>query len=388
MTLLKRLLSKFSLSTDFVLYDYEFEKYQKEAKLLQNHNILIRGTYSNERLCPTCSGEFVPIKSISKTRAFTSCLMLEGSGRDYFNPQDLKQWRFNTLPFITLFLKALKIKHFNVEEINAGLVWDFGIHEINRAAYHLFFLRSAADIKGKESSVCVNSSNTAIFYLGINNASFPDYIQTVPMLDIIKGINSKGLIINRKILMSIFSDSIRIQKQNRLQENTSKGEIKKNRFPHKLPAGTNWQNITIKFLDSENVHIKVQQFKHKASFNEMGFIGKGNNPSPSVAWEFLKVLSKLNGEITFQDKEARDKYKKQKEMLAKSLQNYFVIDYDPFFPYRSSAEKQGNSYKIKITLIPPSEDNDIVSEKKENNDDELGIQEYLHEQNPQVYVKE
>lgn len=129
----------------------------------------------------------------------------------------------------------------------------------------------------------------------------------------------------------------------------------KPKFPCKLLAGTRWEEMIIKFLDDENVYIQVKQFKLNTDYKDMGFIGKGNNPNSSEAWTFLKVLSKLNGELAVTDKEARDKYKKQKELLAKSLQSYFSIDYDPFYPYYSSSEKSGNSYKIKITLIPPPE---------------------------------
>jgi len=129
----------------------------------------------------------------------------------------------------------------------------------------------------------------------------------------------------------------------------------KPKFPHKLPAGIRWEEMIIKFLDKENIYIRIRQFEHHADYQDMGFVGKGKNPNPSELWVFLRVLSKLNGEITVKDDEVRDKYKKQKELLAKALQSYFSIDYDPFYPYQSSSEKSGNSYKIKITLIPPPE---------------------------------
>ncbi|OGE76155.1 MAG: hypothetical protein A3C85_01670 [Candidatus Doudnabacteria bacterium RIFCSPHIGHO2_02_FULL_48_21] len=159
-----------------------------------------------------------------------------------------------------------------------------------------------------------------------------------------------------------------------------------NRFPYKLPAGTKWENFTIKFLDDENIFIQVKHIKHEVNYKEMWFVGKGKNPNPSEAWVFLKVLAKVNGELTIKDAEARDKYKKQKEVLAKALQNYFLLDYDPFYPYRSSPEKEGNSYKIKITLIPPPEQ----SGKKniDENEDDLGVKEYLDKQSPQVYEEQ
>ncbi len=163
----------------------------------------------------------------------------------------------------------------------------------------------------------------------------------------------------------------------------SKKETDKFKFPYKLPAGTKWEEITIKFVDDENVYIQVKQFKHTASFKELGLVGRGKNPNPSELWAFLKVLAQVNGELAIKDAQARDKYKKQKELLAKALQSYFSLDYDPFYPYRSSSEKQGNSYKIKITLIPLQSDDAKSTAAAEENDD-LGVKEYLKEQAPQV----
>lgn len=167
-----------------------------------------------------------------------------------------------------------------------------------------------------------------------------------------------------------------------------KKEDREHKFPHKLPAGTIWENFIIKFLNDENVFIQVKQYKHTASYREMGFVGKGNNPNPSEAWTFLKVLAQVNGELTLKDPKARDKYKKQKEFLAKSLKDYFSLDYDPFYPYRSSSVKSGNSYKIKITLIPPPADIQKSITNTDEEKDDLGLRDYLDEQAPQVYEDE
>lgn len=163
------------------------------------------------------------------------------------------------------------------------------------------------------------------------------------------------------------------------------GKEDKHGFPYKLPAGTKWEDFTIKFEDDENVFIQVKQLKHNANYKKMGFIGRGTNPSE--AWTFLKVLAKVNGELTLKDPEARDKYKKQKELLTKALQGYFSLDYDPFYPYRSSSEKSGNSYKIKVTLIPPPKNENGKVETDEIDDDPLRIKEYLEETSPLVYEK-
>jgi hypothetical protein len=162
------------------------------------------------------------------------------------------------------------------------------------------------------------------------------------------------------------------------------------RFPHKLPRGTKWDNFIIKFLDEESVLIKVFKFERTATYREMGFIGRGKNPKPSVAWAFLKVLAKCNGELSIRDPEARDVYKKQKELLSESLEEYFTLDYDPFYPYEEPIKnrKLKNSYKIKIDLIPPPviEENpgrlivqvDLTSPSTpKEDDDSYGTKEYL-----------
>jgi len=182
------------------------------------------------------------------------------------------------------------------------------------------------------------------------------------------------------------------------------GSLPKDReykFPYKLPSGTRWENFIIEFLDDNNIKIEVKKFTHTTNYKEMGFIGKGKNPEPSEAWVFLRALAKASGEIARNNSgAAKDKYKHQKGFLTENLQDYFILDYDPFYPYEEpiTSRKQRNSYKIKITLIPPpaTEENpgrfiaqvDLTSpstsKKEEENDDSFGVKEYLTEECPDI----
>ncbi len=122
---------------------------------------------------------------------------------------------------------------------------------------------------------------------------------------------------------------------------------KKYKFPHVIPDGTNWENITMIFLDEENVSITVGRWKAvKQSYLDFGMIdGRGNDPKPSEQWAFLRVIALLNGEISFRDKQARWSLKKQKHLLSKKLKEYFDIAGGPFFPYH-----QFKMYKIRMTI--------------------------------------
>jgi hypothetical protein len=181
----------------------------------------------------------------------------------------------------------------------------------------------------------------------------------------------QSLPITGKIEVSGLSEGL---KALRVKEPTTTGP----KFPFKIPAGTHWNNIIIKFLDDEHVEIHVKRLKHKTDFKEMGMIGKGKIPEPSEQWLFMKVLAKCQGEITIKDPEAKEKYKKQKQTLTETLRNYFSIDYDPFYPYHSCPEKGGNSYKIKLLLIPPFE-KEVRPIIDDEEFDPLGIKEYLSE---------
>ena len=152
------------------------------------------------------------------------------------------------------------------------------------------------------------------------------------------------------------------------------------KFPYKIPAGTHWNNVIIKFLNEEEIEIHVKKLKHITNYKEMGMIGKGKIPEPSEQWLFMKVLAMCNGEIAIKDPEAKDKYKKQKQALTEILRNYFSIDYDPFYPYKSCLEKGGNSYKIKIMLISPVVEKTIRPILTDEETDPLGIQEFLNSQ--------
>ncbi len=170
----------------------------------------------------------------------------------------------------------------------------------------------------------------------------------------------------------------------------AKKDEKKNKFPYKLPAGTKWENIIIKFLDEENVLISVRKKEFETNFKDMGFVdNRWAIPRPNEGWIFLRILAKHNGEITPTNPDAKDTYKKQKELVSKTLQFYFTIDYDPFYPYDPYPPyKHERSYKIKIQLIPPpvKEQKSSIIDKK-SAEDELNeeLEEFYKDQTPQVY---
>lgn len=164
-----------------------------------------------------------------------------------------------------------------------------------------------------------------------------------------------------------------------------------NKFPYKIPAGTTWEQFVFTFLDKENIKIDVKGKTYEADYKEIGFEDK-RTQKPNKQWILLEILAReeLGGELTLKDPEAKVTFKKTKELLARTLQNYFSIDYDPFYPYRLGLPDKGkkaNSYKIKIVLIPASQgESDKEHEHKKMTLDEQ-IEDLYKEKATQVYVE-
>lgn len=167
----------------------------------------------------------------------------------------------------------------------------------------------------------------------------------------------------------------------------------KPKFPFKLPRGTKWKNITIKFIDDDNVKITAKGKEHPEHYKKMGFAGKGNRSS--VLWVFLKILAKYYGEIVSSDPDAKDKFKKQKELLSGKLEDYFGLDYsDAFYPFKTEGKNE-KSYRTKFNLHPPDEGFSfekkirktltIPSKKKDPFDD---LEDFIKEEAPIIAEKE
>jgi len=155
------------------------------------------------------------------------------------------------------------------------------------------------------------------------------------------------------------------------------------KFPYKLPAGTKWENITFKFSGNNQVLIIAKMHKYHTDYKEMGLVGKGKNPKPSVLWEFLEKLSyEKNGEMIIDNDDKKRTYEKQKELLSKFLKHYFTIDIDPFFPFEPYRPyKHDYSYKIRLQLFPPEVGQSKITKRDFlKPEDENGFKEFYNEE--------
>ncbi len=155
-------------------------------------------------------------------------------------------------------------------------------------------------------------------------------------------------LISEKAAEKIFE---KLDKQKTTSQSTKKKIIALN-----IPQNTRWENITIKILNENNITILIGNNKYETSYKKMGFNDNRKN-CPNKQWWFLIILATRNGSIAWEDFEKDDKisklslkdinkFKKTKQLLAKSLRDYFKIEDDPFYSY-----KKEKAYKIRINLI-------------------------------------
>ena len=164
---------------------------------------------------------------------------------------------------------------------------------------------------------------------------------------------------------------------------------KKNTIADRIPTGTQWKSIIIKFLNNKEIWIKSPKYEGRATYKDLGLVGKGKDPEPSIVWGFFRIMAKYNGELDWSNPEAEFKNKKRKQLLTEALQNYFGIESDPFYPYRPSPDKPTKYYKTWFTLIPPpqsGEKDDFVKfeDLKDEDDKDDDIKRYYEEQTPSL----
>ena len=131
---------------------------------------------------------------------------------------------------------------------------------------------------------------------------------------------------------------------------TPKGKKKKIILP-KFPDNLAWVDVTIRFVNGDEVVIETKGEQRQVTAVAMGFENQ-KTKRPNVQWELLKALANHGGEISWADNQGLaqkqiDTFKKRKQMLSDALKSYFKIDDDPFYEYWKD-----KSYKVKFTLFP------------------------------------
>lgn len=142
--------------------------------------------------------------------------MDETAGRDYFNPNELKQWVLNTPHFLSLFQEALGTSEPKADENIQGLLWDLGTQAVNGVHYHLFFCRNIDEIEKPRLSIITALPHSVVFYSGTPHRALPENVLLVPLTDLIKNVG-KTITLEKSIVEQYFPKGVYATKDGDLE---------------------------------------------------------------------------------------------------------------------------------------------------------------------------
>ncbi|MGH6895150.1 MAG: hypothetical protein ACREJ5_01180 [Geminicoccaceae bacterium] len=116
------------------------------------------------------------------------------------------------------------------------------------------------------------------------------------------------------------------------------------RFP--TPAGARWEEVSIRFINQHQVHVRVRDEASAYEHTQMG-MANSRNDQPTKQWELLQLFAENRGELTWDSPGADRKNAHRRLALARQFREFFGIDGDPF--QRLSG---GRGWRTLFTIIP------------------------------------
>lgn len=101
-----------------------------------------------------------------------------------------------------------------------------------------------------------------------------------------------------------------------------------------VPAGLKWEDVEIRFLTEETIHIKYQGVRRNFGFADLGFEDARSKGTPDGAWIFLRELATAPNNEIVRHPIAPAVAEKRVETLRKRLRTILGLGDDPFFSYR------------------------------------------------------
>jgi hypothetical protein len=99
------------------------------------------------------------------------------------------------------------------------------------------------------------------------------------------------------------------------------------------PAGCQWADLTVRFIDGETVAVRVGGAAGTFNFTQLGMVD-GRSGRPTKQWELLRAFARSRGHLTWRSPGADTKNQKRREMLAKDLKAFFRLPGEPIAPIR------------------------------------------------------
>jgi hypothetical protein len=94
------------------------------------------------------------------------------------------------------------------------------------------------------------------------------------------------------------------------------------------PTGSRWSDLEMRFIDSEKISVVVGDQRQMLTYSQLGLIDSRSG-KPSKQWELLRLFAREHGVMTWLSPGACRQNRKRRELLNKSLQQFFDIEGEP-----------------------------------------------------------
>jgi hypothetical protein len=93
-------------------------------------------------------------------------------------------------------------------------------------------------------------------------------------------------------------------------------------------ADRKWSELTIRFLNSETVSVKLLDKSAKLTYSDLGMID-GRSRGPTKQWYLLEAFARDRGELTWTSPSASSENRKRRKLLSDNLKSFFGIQGEP-----------------------------------------------------------
>jgi hypothetical protein len=98
------------------------------------------------------------------------------------------------------------------------------------------------------------------------------------------------------------------------------------RFP--TPSGSRWSDVEMRFSDTERISVAIRNQRQVLTYSQLGLVDSRSG-KPSKQWELLRLFAREHGVMTWLSPGACRQNRKRRELLNKSLQQFFDIPGEP-----------------------------------------------------------
>jgi hypothetical protein len=290
----------------------------------------------------------LPATGNRPAKFFISCDKLEDVGRVAVDPTSLRQFRIDSTE-VARQLARLFGSERSAVEIFPDRVFHLANAALSRKRRALFLVRGATwqDARDLLDILFAEFEKyPAPLILVPDELPAPgerrqyEFVSVAPMLQLSrKGLTLDHIEFSRHIAKSLGPQGWEI-------------------VPFSVPAGIEWEELTVSFVNELTVKIACRDSTEHRTFVEMGFMdSRKSEETPDQLWGILRALAKYKGDISWDESSASfsdpKQLKKWISEIRKKLKMVFPgILGDPFRPY-----KQVKAYQTRFVLnLSPSAD--------------------------------